>query len=65
MRYIPGSIALACLILTVTLLASCSHGPPVPFKAFDFNVEDLFTGEAIHLEDYSGRPVLIYFFASW
>jgi hypothetical protein len=28
-------------------------------------VEDLFTGEDIHLAGLKGRPVLIYFFASW
>lgn len=48
-----------------TLLASCTQGPPVPFPAFDFSVEDIFTGEEILLEDLKGRPVLIYFFASW
>jgi len=44
---------------------ACSQGPPVPFPAFDFTVEDIFTGEEIHLEELQGRPVLVYFFASW
>jgi cytochrome oxidase Cu insertion factor (SCO1/SenC/PrrC family) len=56
---------LLSLFMAAALLASCSHGPPVPFEAFDFTVEDLFTGEEIHLADYRGQPVLIYFFASW
>ena len=45
--------------------ASCSGGPPVPFPAFDFTVEDVFTGEEIHLAELQGNNVLIYFFASW
>jgi peroxiredoxin len=44
---------------------SCTQGPPVPFPAIDFSVEDVFTGEEIHLEELKGRPVLVYFFASW
>ena len=53
-------ILLALIIVTV----SCSGGPPVPFPAFDFTVEDVFTGEDIHLAELQGRHVLIYFFAS-
>ena len=44
---------------------SCSGGPPLPFPAFDFTVEDVFTGEDIHLAELQGQHVLIYFFASW
>ena len=51
----------AVFIVTV----SCSGGPPVPFPAFDFTVEDVFTGEDIHLAELQGKHVLIYFFASW
>ena len=47
------------------LTVSCSGGPPVPFPAFDFTVEDVFTGDEIHLSDLQGKHVLIYFFASW
>ncbi|UCE71232.1 MAG: hypothetical protein JSU99_08010 [Nitrospiraceae bacterium] len=57
-------LVLVCLSVTI-MMASCSQGPPVPFPAIDFSVEDIFTGEEIHLEDLKGRPVLIYFFASW
>jgi hypothetical protein len=52
-------------IFVFIIAGSCSGGPPVPFPAFDFSVEDLFTGEEIHLAGLKGRPVLIYFFASW
>jgi len=53
-------------IMFVLIFApSCTQGPPVPFPAIDFTVEDVFTGEDIHLEELNGRPVLIYFFASW
>jgi cytochrome oxidase Cu insertion factor (SCO1/SenC/PrrC family) len=50
--------------LTV-MLFSCTQGPPVPFPAIDFNLEDVFTGEEIDLANLRGRPVLLYFFASW
>jgi cytochrome oxidase Cu insertion factor (SCO1/SenC/PrrC family) len=56
---------LLLLSLVLIFAAACSQGPPVPFPAMDFTVEDIFTGEEIHLEELQGRPVLIYFFASW
>jgi len=59
-----GIIYLWVLIVVVSV-GSCTKGPPVPFPAFDFTVEDLFTGEEIHLEDLIGRPIILYFFASW
>jgi cytochrome oxidase Cu insertion factor (SCO1/SenC/PrrC family) len=46
------------------IVAACSSLPD-EFPAFDFTVDDVFTGEEIHLADLKGRPVLIYFFASW
>ena len=66
MRSAVQKYYLLLLFMSVTtLMASCSQGPPVPFPAFDFTVEDIFTGQEIHLEDLKGRPVLVYFFASW
>jgi cytochrome oxidase Cu insertion factor (SCO1/SenC/PrrC family) len=56
---------LLLLLFILIFIGACSQGPPVPFPAIDFSVEDLFTGEEIHLADLKGRPVLIYFFASW
>ncbi|MBI4844479.1 MAG: hypothetical protein HY809_09180 [Nitrospirae bacterium] len=52
-------------ILAGLFAVSCSGGPPVPFPAFDFVKEDVFTGEEISLESMRGQNVLIYFFASW
>jgi peroxiredoxin len=46
-------------------MTACSKGPDVPFPSVDFTLEDIFTGEEIHLAAYHGRPVLLYFFASW
>lgn len=56
---------LLLMSLVLMFALSCTQGPPVPFPAIDFSVEDVFTGEAIHLEELKGRPILIYFFASW
>ncbi len=56
------------LLFVLSLLifiAACTKGPPVPFPAIDFTLEDVFTGEDIHLAGLKGRPVLLYYFASW
>jgi cytochrome oxidase Cu insertion factor (SCO1/SenC/PrrC family) len=52
------------LSVLFVIIAACSSLPD-EFPAFDFTVDDVFTGEEIHLADLKGRPVLIYFFASW
>ena len=52
-------------VTAVLLAAACSRGLPPEFPAPEFTLEDLFTGEEIHLTEYQGRPVLLYFFASW
>ena len=62
MRRLYVSVLLSALFM---LTASCSGGPPVPFTAFDFTVEDVFTGDEIQLAELQGKHVLIYFFASW
>ena len=59
-----SDITLSVLFLA-TAITSCSRGLPNEFPAPDFSVEDIFTGEGIHLADLKGKPVLIYFFASW
>jgi cytochrome oxidase Cu insertion factor (SCO1/SenC/PrrC family) len=53
------------IVTAVLLAAACSRGLPPEFPAPDFTLEDLFTGKEIRLADYQGRPVLLYFFASW
>jgi len=53
------------LVLAATLAASCTGGLPEEFPAPDFTMDDLLTGKEIRLADYHGRPVLLYFFASW
>lgn len=53
------------LTAIIIITGACSGGPPVPFQAFDFTVEDVFTGDEIHLAELQGQNVLIYFFASW
>lgn len=53
------------LLTALMLMTACSKGPDVPFASVDFTLEDLFTGDEIQLAAYHGRPVLLYFFASW
>lgn len=59
------SSSLFGVLFAVLFAAACSRGLPPEFPAPDFSLEDLFTGEEIRLADYQGRPVLLYFFASW
>jgi len=53
------------ILSLLSIIVACSKGPDVPFPAFDFSLEDIFTGEEIHLSQLKGRPVLLYYFASW
>lgn len=54
-----------CLLPAMFVIIAACSSLPDEFPAFDFTVDDVFTGEEIHLADFKGRPVLIYFFASW
>ncbi len=54
-----------CLLSAIFVIIAACSSLPDEFPAFDFTVDDVFTGEEIRLADLKGRPVLIYFFASW
>ncbi len=47
------------------ILFSLSGGLPERFEAPDFSLRDIFNNQEIRLSDYRGRPVVLYFFASW
>lgn len=66
-RIIRTSLVLYGLFLVVLLVASISDvsGLPEEFPAPDFRLEDVFGGGAVSYAEHSGRPVIIYFFASW
>jgi hypothetical protein len=54
------------LIFVVLFLISYEgSGVPKEFPAPDFMMTDVFTGRDIKLSAFLGRPVLMYFFASW
>jgi hypothetical protein len=55
---------LAALILAAVLLA-CSGGFPDEFEAPDFTLEAPLSGNDVTLYDLKGKPVIIYWFASW
>ncbi len=63
--FIKKIYRLLFLLSLLIFIAACTKGPPVPFPAFDFTLEDVFTGEDIHLAELKGKPVLLYYFASW
>ena len=64
-RSLQKVYALFLVLSLLILMTACSKGPDVPFPSVDFTLEDIFTGEEINLASYHGRPVLLYFFASW
>lgn len=47
------------------IIFSYSGGLPERFEAPDFTLKDLFTSQEVRLMDYRGRPLVLYFFASW
>jgi len=53
------------LVGLVLLFFGCSKGLPPEFKAPDFLLKSPVTGEKISLAKLKGRPIMIYWFASW
>jgi len=53
------------ILFLLSTTSSCSDGLPEEFPAPDFVLKDIFTGSEIKLSDFKGRPVILYFFASW
>lgn len=53
-------------ILTAAFAAllTCSSGP-TEFPAADFTLKSPLSGEKVSLTELKGRPVVIYWFASW
>jgi cytochrome oxidase Cu insertion factor (SCO1/SenC/PrrC family) len=47
------------------LAVACSNGFPKEFEAPDFTLKSPMTGSEVTLYDLKGRPVIIYWFASW
>jgi len=60
-----GPLLHVVLSLCCAAILSCSGGLPSEFPAPDFAIKDVFTGKDIVLSAYKGRPVILYFFASW
>jgi len=56
----PAAGALFALILTM----ACSSGP-AEFPAADFTLKSPMTDRSVAFSDLKGRPVIIYWFASW
>jgi len=52
-------------VVIFLFVLSCSGGLPKEFPAPEFSFKDLTSGKEINLSDYKGRPLMLYFFASW
>jgi hypothetical protein len=64
-RFLKKMYPLLFLMALLIFISACTRGPDVPFPAIDFSLEDVFTGEDIHLAELKGKTVLLYYFASW
>ncbi len=61
--YITGVILL--IFLGLFIFSYSGGGLPEEFPAPDFSLLDVFTGKEIRLSSFKGKPVVLYFFASW
>ncbi len=59
-----GILAGALLVVLISVI-SCSDGFPPEFPAPDFTLKSPVTGRVVNFADLKGRPVVIYWFASW
>jgi hypothetical protein len=53
------------IALVFVVSFSCSDGFPPEFPAPDFTLKSPLTGNEVTLSSLSGKPVVIYWFASW
>lgn len=62
-----GTITAFIITIFFGLIAVSYSGGGLPkeFPAPDFRIKDIFTGEEFMLSELKGRPVVLYFFASW
>jgi len=61
---LKGILAGAFVLFCVSVIA-CSDGFPPEFPAVDFSLKSPLTGNVVNLSDLKGKPVVIYWFASW
>ena len=66
-RTVTGILVVYCLFAVALLGATVSDIKKFPeeFPAPDFTLKDIFGSDDLTLSAHSGRPVIIYFFASW
>ena len=64
MRATSGSGPAAVALITLLLTLACSSGP-AEFPAADFTLKSPMTDRSVAFSDLKGRPVIIYWFASW
>lgn len=59
-RILAGALVLFC-----ASVIACSDGFPPEFPAADFTLKSPQTGTVVSLSALKGKPVVIYWFASW
>jgi hypothetical protein len=53
------------LVLVLISVIACSDGFPPEFPAPDFTLKSPLTDTAVSFSELKGKPVVIYWFASW
>ncbi len=61
--YLTGLVVL--VFAGIVLLSYSGGGLPKEFPAPDFAIDEIFHENTILFSEYHGRPLLLYFFASW
>jgi hypothetical protein len=56
---------LAYAVALAIVIAACSGGFPDQFAAPDFTLKAPLAGHDVTLYDLKGKPVILYWFASW
>ncbi len=58
-------VARLSVVLLLVFVFSCSDGFPPEFPAPDFTLKSPVTKKKVRLSDLKGKPVVMYWFASW
>jgi len=53
------------VFLVIIAVSYSGGGLPKEFPAPDFRLSGIFSGKEFSLSEFRGRPVVLYFFASW
>ncbi len=56
---------IAAFAVLVFIASACGDGLPPEFPAKDFSLKSPISGQELTLSSIKGKPVMLYWFASW